>query len=85
MRDGVTGTTIRDRAQAIGLPLKQLAAEAGLSEHTVKNLKRELPGVTARTLKSALEVVIRHELEMRNYLLGLHGLPEAEPAKDQAA
>lgn len=52
------------RAKAIRLPLRRLAAEAGLNDHTVGRMARRTDRVEARTVKEVDRVINSHERQL---------------------
>jgi predicted transcriptional regulator len=61
------------RAKEISLPTLDLARAAGVHESTVYRAKGN---TTLSTLRALTEALTARELTLRDYLIGLHGLPE---------
>jgi hypothetical protein len=68
------------RAKTIRLPVTEIARRAGLDKHTVLRLR--IPG--RAPLTSTRDAVTREieaeEIQLRDYLVGLHGAPDTERA-----
>jgi predicted transcriptional regulator len=62
---------IRSRAERVRLPLSQLAEHAGVAHSTATRRETKEPrSSTERALSAAL---VQFELELRDYLIRLHG------------
>lgn len=71
---------ILGRIGKLRLPQKQLAVLANLNENTVNGFlggQRDARNSTITQIEAALE---RQELELRDYLVALHGVPQQEAA-----
>lgn len=70
-------TQIKRRAAAIGLKMNDVAARAGVPPSTAHAKTRDGRDrdVRSSTLAKLSEAVIGRELELRDYLIGLHGVP----------
>lgn len=72
--------TLAQRAERIRLSLKDIAAAADVNANTVSrtfNGVTDPRGITNRSIAGAIE---KAELELRDYLVALHGLPATEKA-----
>jgi transcriptional regulator with XRE-family HTH domain len=69
--------TIRDRVQAIRLPLKDLARASGLNEMTAIRTLRATTSPLQTTADALSDALIAEELRLRDYLNALHP-PEKE-------
>ncbi len=69
------------RARAVRLEDKEVAAAAGVGENTISRTfsgKTNPLLLTARAIEAA---IVSEELRLRDYLIGLHGVPQAVPAE----
>lgn len=72
--------TIRERAEAIRLGNKPLAAKTGLAEHTVGRALKRPSGGNIDTYRAIENAVVTEELRLRDYLLTLHPL-QSQPGE----
>lgn len=71
-----------ERARAVRLEDKVIAAAAGIGENTVF---RTFAGKTRPLLLTAKAIeaaIVTEELRLRDYLIGLHGVPAAKNSSD---
>lgn len=71
----MTTHTLAARAEKIRLSLKDIATAADVNANTVSrtfNGVTDPRGLTSRSIADAIE---KAELELRDYLVALHGLP----------
>jgi AcrR family transcriptional regulator len=66
---------ISTRAKQVGYDVKNLACAAGVAESTVYRAITGKNDLKTGTLRRLYEALAAHELALRDYLIGLHGLP----------
>lgn len=72
---------IESRVRAINLTLSEFCNAAGVGKGLISKWKNQLHSPTHRVFEREMEkldaALIAHELALRDYLIGLHGLPES--------
>jgi predicted transcriptional regulator len=72
---------IKARAQAIGLTLTALAAEAGVARSTIFQLERGRDP-HLKTINRIVTALEARELAQRDHLIALHGVPNSSEAAE---
>lgn len=70
---------IKARAQAIGLSITRLAADAGLARSTIFQIERGRDPHVG-TIEAIVATLVRHERAQLVHLITLHGVPVGERA-----
>lgn len=73
------------RARRIGLTPKDLAARAGVNFVTVYRGLSKPGSTSSRNLQAFCQALYAHEIELRDYLLGLHPINSPGSADHQQA
>jgi transcriptional regulator with XRE-family HTH domain len=77
MHDFIRPNQLKSRLARAGLTPHELAARTGLHHTTVGRTIAGSVSVKLDTLTRMSEALIAHETALRDYLIGLHGLPAA--------
>lgn len=82
MQQIVTIGELINRAERINIRSAHLADMAGVSRATLSQGRRAGVDASTRTLRKCLRALQAREIELRDYLIGLHGLPSQQEAAE---